>query len=169
MEMYRRSQFFISPPAILKVVIATVLMAAMILFLLDDKCPSSVSFVTVFVLPCVVCAVATLVSYITAILVLLGRRNPLTTPTWVKGDVWLSVSALVVMLVGSIFTVTNSNTRCPNNSLTVGAIALGFISVILFAISGAVTYLIFVRHQQEVKEAQRAQLSARRFTHSELA
>lgn len=71
------------------------------------------------------------------------------------------------MLVGSIITLTRE--ECVNSSITVAALALGFISVILFAISGAVTYLVLVRHQQEVKESQRAQLNARRATMSELA
>ncbi|KAK7072607.1 hypothetical protein SK128_010073 [Halocaridina rubra] len=167
MDIYRRSQFFISPPAILKVIEVLILVTAMILFLVDNKCSGDLAFVTIFVLPCVVVALATLISYISAVFVLVGRRNPLTTPTWVKGDVWFNIVSLVVMLVGSILTLTNEG--CANNSLTVASIALGFISVILFAISGAVTYLVLVRHQQEVKEAQRAQLNTRRVTMSELA
>ncbi|XP_064116838.1 uncharacterized protein LOC135222637 isoform X1 [Macrobrachium nipponense] len=167
MEVYRRSHFFFTPPAILKVVEMVVLVTTMILFLVDNKCSSDLNFIIVFILPCVACTLATLVSYISAVMVLISRRNPLTTPAWVKGDVCFNISALVLMLVGSIITLTRE--ECVNSSITVAALALGFISVILFAISGAVTYLVLVRHQQEVKETQRAQLNARRLTMSELA
>ncbi|XP_042872666.1 uncharacterized protein LOC122253536 isoform X2 [Penaeus japonicus] len=145
-----------------------ILVTGMILFLAENSCPGDGSFLAMYLLPSAVCLAATLVSYITAILVLVGGRNPLTTPTWVKGDVWFNVCALVVMLVGSVFTLTRE--ECSNNhSLVIAAIALGFISVILYASGGALTYVILTKHREEVKAAQRAQLEDRRVTLSALA
>lgn len=168
MDGYRRSQFIISPPAILKAGEMLILVTGMILFLVENSCPGDGAFLAMYLLPCGVCLAATLVSYVTAVLVLVGGRNPLTTPAWVKGDVWFNVCALVLMLVGSVLTLTRN--ECANNySMVIAAIALGFISVILYASSGAVTYVILTRHREEVKAAQRAQLEDRRVTLSALA
>ncbi|KAG7170658.1 uncharacterized protein LOC121864184 [Homarus americanus] len=167
MEIYRRSQFVVSPPAILKIIEMVVLVTGMVLFMVSNKCDSNASYVTLFVLPCGVCVALTLVSYITAMLVLAGGRNPLTTPTWVKGDVIFNVAALVLMVVGSIITLTNQ--ACSNTSITVAAIAMGLISAILFATSAATTYLLLTRHHEQVKESQREQLENRRVTLSVIA
>lgn len=157
MEVYRRKHFLVSLPALLKVIEMVVLVTGMVMFLMSNKCGNNTSYVTLYVLPCGVCVAVTVVTYVTALLVMAGGRNPLTTPTWVKGDVWFNVAALILMLVGSAITLTNEG--CSNTSLTVTAIAMGFISAVLFATSGAVTYLMLVRHQEHIKKAQTRQSS----------
>ncbi|XP_071543502.1 uncharacterized protein [Panulirus ornatus] len=167
MNRFRGSQFVVSSAGILKVAQMMVLVTGLVMFLAGNKCGNTSSFVTLYVLPVGVCAGVTLVSYVSAILVLLEGRNPLAIPTWVKGEVVFNTVALAVTLTGSAFTLTNEG--CADQPLTVAAIALGFISAILYASSSAVAYLQLLHHQKEQKEAQLATIHNRRVTCTQLA
>ncbi|KAK4319699.1 hypothetical protein Pmani_009357 [Petrolisthes manimaculis] len=138
----------------------------MILFLVGNKCWSNWSYLVLYLMPCVVCSVLTLVSLGSGLMVVVGRRNPLTTHAWVKGDVWFNVMAFLVMLLGSLFTFTNR--PCSDNSVTVAAIAMGFITTILFLVSAAVMYLKLRHFQEELKEARKPPQYNRRATISSI-
>lgn len=151
----------VSAPAFLKVTEMVMLVMAIVMFVLSNKCSSNGSYVTLYVLPCAVCASVTLVTYVTALLMLTGGRNPLVTSTWVKGEVYFNVAGMVVMVVGSIITLTNK--ACSDTPLTITSIALGFISAVLFVCSAAITYLKMVHYQEKMK-AQNVQLQKNRIT-----
>ncbi|KAK8385949.1 hypothetical protein O3P69_010595 [Scylla paramamosain] len=122
------------------------LVTAMTLFLAGNRCQSIPMYVSLYVLPIVVCLLFLLISYTTAIMVTDSGRNPYFIPTWARGESWLNVLAALLMVVGATLTLTRG--PCSDTALTVTAVALGYICAVMFGCSGAITYIALVQHQE---------------------
>ncbi|XP_045136708.1 uncharacterized protein LOC123519464 [Portunus trituberculatus] len=139
-------EFVTSTHSILKLLETADLVTAMTLFLAGNRCQSIPMYVSLYVLPIVVCLLFLLISYITAVMVTDSGRNPYFIPTWARGESWLNVLAALLMVVGATLTLTRA--PCSDTALTVTAVALGYICAVMFGCSGAITYLALVQHQE---------------------
>ncbi|KAG0730140.1 hypothetical protein GWK47_028892 [Chionoecetes opilio] len=148
MEWINIKQFITSTPSILKLLETAVLLTGMTLFLVGNRCPNIPMFVSLYMLPVVVCLIFILISYTTAVMVHASGRDPLFIPSWAKGESWLNVLAALLMVVGSTLTLTRP--PCSDTPLTVFSLALGYICAIMFGCSGVITYQALV-HYQEIK------------------
>ncbi|MPC80394.1 hypothetical protein E2C01_074972 [Portunus trituberculatus] len=78
-------EFVTSTHSILKLLETADLVTAMTLFLAGNRCQSIPMYVSLYVLPIVVCLLFLLISYITAVMVTDSGRNPYFIPTWARG------------------------------------------------------------------------------------
>lgn len=141
-----KKEFITSTHSILKLLQTAVLVTAMILFLAGNRCQNIPMFVSLYMLPIVVCLLFLLVSYTTAILVSDSGRNPYFIPIWARGESWLNLLAALLMVVGATLTLTRA--PCSDTVVTVIAVALGYICAVMFGCSGAITYIAHVQHQE---------------------
>ncbi|CAL4123245.1 unnamed protein product [Meganyctiphanes norvegica] len=152
---YHRSiKFIVSPPAILKGLQMVLLLVSVILFLVDNDCSNDLLYMTVFIMPCVVCIISTAVTCVTALAVATKDLDPTTTKSWAKGDALYSLMALVVMGIGTVFTITHQPS-CDNNPTQMAAIVLGFFCVLLYGASSILTYNRYSKHQGRLQDIRR--------------